>query len=97
MGSKTKAAMNKETLPKANATDSGSNGFIKALIVGGTFFAIVIISVVAKGPNDSWPSAVVIAIRIGLLSLFTLIYFLMLNHTQAKRPKDKGRQQIGKK
>ncbi|GAB4350139.1 MAG: hypothetical protein Kow0099_33540 [Candidatus Abyssubacteria bacterium] len=61
---------------------------IQWLIIGGTFAAIVILSVVAKGPEGEPPGVVTVAIRIVSLSVLSLIYFWMLYHTRAGREKD---------
>jgi len=89
--------------------NGGSSGLIKILIIAGTFFAIAALSIVTKGLDNNWPSVItkgldnnwpsvnVVAIRIVLLSLCTVVYFLMLYRTRASRQNEGPKPQTGKK
>ena len=77
--------------------NGGSSGLIKILIIAGTFFAIAALSIVTKGLDNNWPSVNVVAIRIVLLSLCTVVYFLMLYRTRASRQNEGPKPQTGKK
>jgi len=87
----------KELLPIEPEAGNNKGKLIKVLIIAGTFIAIVVLSIVTQGPGSGWPAMSVIAIRIALLSLCTVIYFLMLYYTQASRAKDTQKPQTGKK
>ncbi len=64
---------------------------IKALIIGGTFAAIAILSIITQGPGGARPAPGVIAMRILLLSVCSALYFWMLYYTQSSRQNDKGK------
>ena len=86
----------KELLPIKPEAGNNKGKLIKMLIIAGTFLAIAVLSIVTQGQGGGWPAASVIAIRIALLSLCTVIYFLMLYYTQASRAKDTERERIAK-
>ena len=85
-----------ESLPKKTdpagepAQENGMAGLIKILIITSTFVSIAALSIFTQGLDNKGPSAGVVAIRFGLLSIFALIYFLMLYMTrQSRRNADK--------
>jgi hypothetical protein len=77
--------------------ETASGGLIKMLIIGGTFAAILLLSIITKGADDGWPSAGVVGARIVLLSACAAIYFGMLYHTRASRRNEKPNPQAAKK
>jgi len=62
---------------------------IKPLIIVGTFAAIAALSIVTQGEGGGWPAPSVIAIRFGLLSACSLVYFWMLSRTKVGGENDK--------
>ena len=92
-----KTMAKKELLPVEPEAGNNKGKLIKVLIIVGTFIAIAVLSIVTQGQGGGWPAASVIAIRIALLSLCTVVYFLMLYYTQASRAKDAQKPQTGKK
>ncbi len=73
---------------KTEQQPNGRSKLIQWLIIAGTFAAIVILSVVAKGPQGESPGAITVAIRIVSLSILSLVYFWMLYYTRSSRRKD---------
>ncbi len=70
---------------------------IQALIVAGTFAAIVALSIVTGGPHDTRPSTNVIVVRIVLLAGLTVLYFVMLYYTMGNHRSKKKDSQPDKK
>lgn len=87
----------KEPSPTKPEAGNNKSRIIKIIIMAGTFLSIAVLSIITRGQNGGWPSTGVIIIRIALLSLCTIIYFLMLYYTQAGREKDSQKPQPGKK
>ncbi len=76
--------------PGEPAKENGMAGVIKIVIITSTFASIAALSIFTQGLDNKGPSAGVVAIRFGLLSIFALIYFLMLYMTrQSRRNADK--------
>lgn len=72
------------------AQENGMAGVIKIVIITSTFASIAALSIFTQGLDDKGPGAGVIAVRFALLSIFALIYFLMLYMTrQSRRNADK--------
>ena len=70
---------------------------IQALIVAGTFAAIVLLSIVTKGPNDARQTTNVIIVRIVLLAGLTVLYFVMLYYTMGNHRGKKKDSQVSNK
>ena len=70
---------------------------IKPLIIGGTFAAIAALSILTQGDGGGRPAPSVIAIRFGLLSACSLVYFWMLSRTKTGSENDKKKPQPRKK
>lgn len=78
-----------KTIPQNVEQKTSERGRLyQILIIAGTFIAIVVLSVVARGPGGEWPGPGVVAIRIALLSFFTVVYFWMLYHTRVSRERE---------
>lgn len=97
VAAKAQAIAKKKAPPEVAGKNNNRGTLIKALIIGGTFAAIAILSIVTQGPGDGWPGAGVVALRIILLSACALVYFWMLYHTRARRQNDEQKSQPGKK
>ncbi len=97
MAAKAQAIAKKKSPQEETGKNNRRSRFIKALMIGGTFVAIAILSIVTQGPGDRWPSAGVVALRIILLSACAVVYFLMLYHTRASRQNSEQKSQPGKK
>ncbi|UCD59130.1 MAG: hypothetical protein JSV16_08585 [Candidatus Hydrogenedentota bacterium] len=87
----------RKALPERVELSANRNKLVKALIIGGTFAAIAILSIVTRSPGNAWPSLTVVAIRIVLLSACTAVYFWMLYRTKTNRQNDKQKPQAGRK
>ena len=95
---KSKPVISKPVIIDQNVEPSGNRGkLIKALIIGGTFGAIAALSILAQGNGNGWPAPSVIAIRFGLLSACSLVYFWMLYRTKAARDNNTQKPQPRKK
>lgn len=85
MADKAQATAKKNAPPEEAGKNNNRGKLIKALMIGGTFAAIVILSIVTQGSDAGWPGAGVVALRILLLSACAVVYFWMLYHTRASR------------
>lgn len=86
--------------PEAKAetkAGNGMTGMIKTLIIVSTFVSIAVLSVFSQGSDSNWPGMGVVAIRFSLLSLFAMVYFLMLYLTRMSRQKDEQKPPVAKK
>ena len=79
----------KEPLGENIEPPGNRSKLIKPLIIGGTFAAIAALSILTQENGGGWPAPSVIAIRFGLLSGCSLVYFWMLSRTKAGGEKEK--------
>ena len=87
-----KSPLNENPEPGENRTR-----LIKPIIIGATFVGIATLSIITRGDGGGWPTPTVIAVRFGLLSACSLVYFWMLSRTKASRESDKPKAQTRKK
>lgn len=71
--------------------------WIRIAMLLGTFGAIVLLSIITRGPHGSSPAANVIFMRILLLSVTSALYFFMLYHTHANGKAERNKQKRDKK
>ena len=93
----TKEKPKKKALPEKAEPTNNRGKLIKALIIGGTFVAIAILSIVTQGPGNGWPGPGVIVARILLFAACTAVYFVMLYRMQASRRSDEQNRRTDKK
>ena len=89
--------MTKTVVPEKTVPSNSKATLIKAVIIAGTFLAIIALSIITRGPNGASPSTGVIAARILLLLGCSVVYFGMLYYTKASRRNDKQKPRAGKK
>ncbi len=86
-----------QKIEPAVASENGTSRLIRISIIAGTFVSMAALSIFSQGPDGGWPSAGIVGIRFGLLSVLSAIYFLMLNMTKLSRKNDAQEPQTGKK
>ena len=78
MSSKSRAVPKKQPGPEKKEAPNSRGTLIKAVIIGATFLAIALLSLVTQGSGNGRPGAGIVAVRIVLLSACSAVYFLML-------------------
>ena len=86
-----------QKIEQAAAPANGTSGLIKTAIIAATFVSMAALSIFSQGLDGGWPSPGVVAVRFALLSVLSVIYFLMLNMAKLSRKKDAQEPQVGKK
>ena len=86
-----------QKIEQSVAPENGTSGLIKIVIIAATFVSMAALSIFSQGLDGGWPSPGVVAVRFALLSVLSVIYFLMLNMAKLSRKNDAQEPQTGKK